>query len=473
VLRVLTSVTYRPALAFVQDTFDYLENAAVLQPGLVRPSGYPAFLRILSVAGSIAVVPVVQHVLGLSTGVLLYALLRRLGVGAWMATLGAAPVLLDSYQIYLEQFLLAEAVFEFLVVVAVVLLLWHECPSPMACAGVGVLLAGAALTRAVGVVLVAAAVLYLVIGRAGTRRVASATIAAAVVLGAYATWFSVAHGRFALGAYEGYFLAGRVAPFADCRGLEMPPLERPLCDPRPVPERPNSDWYVWNAASPLRRPVVAPGTDRNAVAGRFAARIVRHQPLDYLGTIAGDVWRYFGPGRETGPDDVPVGAWQFRTSFVADQWRPLQPPADRHVSNWASPGASVASGVTIAAHGYGLSRVEPTLYRPTARWLRGYQRFGYTQGPILGAGLLVGLCAGLGRLPPPQRRLRRSAAFLAGSGLLVVVAPAATSVFEFRYLIPALTLLPAAGAAGTALLHQRLQARRRPSRAAPIAAPRA
>ena len=99
VLRVLTSVTYRPALAFVQDTFDYLENAAVLQPGLVRPSGYPAFLRILSVAGSIAVIPVVQHVLGLSTGVLLYALLRRLGVGAWMAALGAAPVLLDSYQI--------------------------------------------------------------------------------------------------------------------------------------------------------------------------------------------------------------------------------------------------------------------------------------------------------------------------------------------------------------------------------------
>ena len=141
--------------------------------------------------------------------------------------------------------------------------------------------------------------------------------AAVLVLGGYATWFDATHGRFALEAYRGYFLAGRVLPFADCRGIPVPPAEQPLCDLRPAPDRPISDWYVWNKGSPLRRLEVSSGTDRNAVAASFAGRVIRHQPLDYLRTIVGDVERYFGP-RRTGPGDLAVEAWRFRTSFTPD-----------------------------------------------------------------------------------------------------------------------------------------------------------
>ena len=98
-LRIATSVAYRPAMAFLQDSFDYLTDAQQLQPGVVRPLGYPLFLRALSPAGDLQVVPIVQHLLGLGAGVALYLLLRHLGVRSWLAGLGAATVLLDGYQI--------------------------------------------------------------------------------------------------------------------------------------------------------------------------------------------------------------------------------------------------------------------------------------------------------------------------------------------------------------------------------------
>jgi len=139
----------------------------------------------------------------------------------------------------------------------------------------------------------------------------------------------------------------------------------------------------------------------------------------------------------------------------------LQPPVDRYASNWSSPGASLEHGVTVTAHGFGFSQADPKLDRPLAVWLRRYQRVGYVPGTVLGAALLIGLCAGLGRLPTHLGRLRRAAALLAISGLLVLVAPASTSVFEFRYLLPSLALLPAGAVVGAVLVEQRLKARRR------------
>lgn len=45
--------------------------------------------------------------------------------------------------------------------------------------------------------------------------------------------------------------------------------------------------------------------------------------------------------------------------------------------------------------------------------------------------------------------------FLAVAGLVALLGPAATSVFDFRYLLPALVLLPPAGATGLTLLLDR------------------
>lgn len=459
-LRLLTVLAYRPAVEFVQDSFDYLDGARHLTPGLIRPIGYSVFLRVLSFTSHLTIIPITQHLLGLAMAVPLYALVRRMGGRRGWAALAVAPLLLDPYQVYLEQFLMAETLFEVLSVAGVVLLLWWERPSPLACAAAGVALAASALTRSAGLLLLVPAGGFLVARRVGVLRVACLAIAALCVLGLYASWFGRVHGSFALEAYDGYFLAGRVEPFADCRGLSLPPAEGLLCDYRPPAERPGSDWYIWNPDSPMRRKDVPPGTNRNQVAASFARRVIRHQPGDYLAVIASDTLHYFSLGRHTGRKDNPVQSWQYLTSFRADPWQPEYPPADVYVYQWTWPGQAAVYNTTLARHGFSFEQVRPRLNRPIASDLRRYQSYVYTPGPLLGAFVVAGLLAGVGRLGEPDRRLRWSAAYLGTSGLLLLVAAATTSTFDYRYLLPSLVLLPPAGALALTLLERRLSSRR-------------
>src|SRR5207244_10676486 len=114
-----------------------------------------------------ALVTAAQHVLGLASGVLLYALLVRHGTPPWAAALAAAPALLDAYVVGSEQMLLSEPLFTALVVGAVGLLLWRPGrPSLLASLLAGGLLGLAATTRTVGLVLIAvvAVVLFMRLG---------------------------------------------------------------------------------------------------------------------------------------------------------------------------------------------------------------------------------------------------------------------------------------------------------------------
>jgi len=435
---------------------------------VIRPLGYPLFLRLLSLLGDIHLVPLVQHAIGLAAGVLIYAVLRRLGARPWVAALGAAPLMLDGYQVYLEHFVMAETLFEVLVVSAFALLLWRRVPGAGACAAAGGLLAAAALTRSVGLLLLVPALGYLTARRVGALRLVCAAATGVTVLGSYALWFRVEHDSFALQAYSGYFLAGRVEPFADCAGITLSDLQRPLCDARPRTERRNADRYVWDPDSPLRRLDGVAVSDRNRVAAGFARQVIRHQPGDYLRVVGGDTLRYLSPGRTDRQGSFPVAAWQFRTEFSPDPWQPIMPPPDPYVSGWTWPGPSVSDGVTIAAHGFDLARVRPAFGERAATALARYQRLGFTDGPLLAAGLLLGLLAGAGRLRPPgqgrpdQRRLRHAGALCSVAGLSLLIGPAATSVFDYRYLLPTLVVLPPAGAIGLTLLLERRRDRARP-----------
>lgn len=456
VLRVLTTLTYRPAMQFVQDSFDYLHDAEQMVPSVIRPLGYPLFLRVLSVTGRLGVVPVAQHLLGLATGVLIYALLRRLGARSWMAALGAAPILLDGYQIYLEQFVLAETLFVFLVVGALVALLWADRPPPAACAAAGALLAAAALTRTVGVLLLVPAAGYVLLRQLGIRRLAFMAVPAAVLLGGYAVLFHAEHGEYRLVAYEGYFLAGRVSPFAQCTTLDLPPQEQALCDQRPPAERPGPDWYSFMPGSPLRDPDGPRGIERNTVAGSYARRVIRNQPGDYVATVAVDLARYFSPSRATGPRDYPAEMLQFRTEYTAQPWEPLYPPVDPYVDAWTWPGPTMSYGTLVAAHGFAMDEVRPSFDVAMAWRLRSYQRYVYTPGPVLGLALLAGVLAGVGRVPAEFRRLRWAALTLAAYGFVMLLVASATVGFDYRHLLPTLPLLPPAGVIGATLLQQRL-----------------
>jgi hypothetical protein len=446
-LRVLVQAAYQPALFFYGDSFSYLANAARLQPEPIRPAGYPALLRAVLLVHDLAAVPAVQHVMGLASGVLVYALVRRLGAGAVGASIAAAPVLFDAYQLDLEQHILSEALFSLLVAGALVVLLWRARPSYAACAATGALLAAAALTRSVGLVVIAPALAFVLV-RCGILRTLALGAAFALPLAGYAAWYStVPGGTFALSGHDGFFLYGRVADFASCSGMPLGRAERRvLCDARPPDERPNPNYYVWHQWSQHRYPGFPHlASRRNAVLQSFALGVIRRQPLAYARTVLGDMEHYAAFGRSTGLRDEPVGEWQFR---VTRAQTPRQVARVAHeVRAW---GGAIGG------------------WQPAQRLLSAYEHVAYTPGPLLVVALLLAVAgAAVGAAPGLGRGVRAETLTLAAAGVLLPLTAAMTSMFDYRYLLPALPLLPAAGVLGATVLAARARALR-PAAADPV-----
>jgi hypothetical protein len=426
VLRVLCMVAYHPALLFNGDSYTYLFVAQRLRPPLSRPAGYPALLYLARPLNHLAVVPVAQHLLGLGLGVTLYLLLLKRGAPRWLAVLVAVPVLLDAYQIDIEQFVMAETVFEALLLAALVVLLRRVRPSVSACVVVGLLLAAATLTRTVALTVVVLVAIYLIARRLGPRRLAAFLVAAVLPLLGYAAWFHSAHGVYALERFDGHFLWGRVEQFADCSKWDVPANQIVLCDPTPAAQRPGPNGYLYGARSPLRKLRIR-SRDTDPALGSFARHTIRHQPVDYAEVIGGDVAHYFAPGRNTGRRDWFNGTWEFPARDRKAYW---------HVN---------LADVGIRAEPLPSQHPSPGV----VRLLRSYQRFGYTPGPLLLGALMFAVGAALWRRPG-EGRARWDVLLLASAGLTMLVLPAATTSFDFRYLLPTLVLFPPA--AGLALV---------------------
>ncbi|MFI0451320.1 phospholipid carrier-dependent glycosyltransferase [Actinomadura sp. 6N118] len=413
-LRVITMLGYRWAMWF-NDAFQYVQTAIEPEPHIVRPNGYVFFLQALEPFHSFALITTVQHLMGLGIAIMIYALLRRrLGAARWVATLAAAPVVLDAYQIQLEHMILSDVPFTFLMTGMVTLILWWRDITIVRGAALGALLALTVLTRSVGLALVMVVLVYLVIRRVRWTTLAVTVIACALPLMGYAAWFKSEHGKFGLSNSSGPFLYARVMKFADCHKIKNLPVEEmPLCTQVPTADRPSSQFYVWGDASPLLR---LPGdmfnNDKSAEAGRFARRAILTQPGDYLQAVVYDVARVFFWNRTVFPDRFTYELYQFRTT--ADP-----------VPNWAEPFTNAYE------HGAADTRVT----EPFAGVMRFYQKYFYLRGTLLGAILLVAV-AGLIR-----RRDWFSRALLplgAVAGLLVT--PAASAEFDYRYVVPAIPM---------------------------------
>ena len=124
VLRVLAQLAYRPVLFYI-DTTRYLYNVA---PGM-DPLGYKGVLRAILAVANLGTVAAIQHLLGLAMAVVIYVLLLRRGVPRWLAALAMAPVLLDAYQLQIEQTLMPDTWFEALIVAGLAILLWRPAAS--------------------------------------------------------------------------------------------------------------------------------------------------------------------------------------------------------------------------------------------------------------------------------------------------------------------------------------------------------
>ena len=430
-LRIVVSVAYDPAL-LRPDSVAYLREASESpHPWGFHPLGYPLFLRLLPFEWTIAVVPVAQHLLGLALAVLLYVVLLRLGVRRWLAALGVAPILLDAYQLNIEQYVLTETLFHALLVGACAVLLWRRPLSVRAAAFAGLLIAAAALTRTIGVVAILPALVAAPFLAGGLpsrarllRSVAMVAVFAAPLLG-YAAWFAAVEGTFTLTTHGGRFLYGRVAPFADCTRFAVPESERALCPTEPPGERPSANSMLWGTSSPVERLEVPEGERLFAVVGDFAKRVIRNQPLDYLEAAGSDFVRVFGPVRTHQRDDVPLARWKFQRAY--------RDPGD---PDWSEQRASDLRKV------YESKRAEPAL----ARFLASYQRFGYAWGPLLAAALLlvIAAVAGVGRAAGSG--LRAAIFLLAGTGVVLALGSTAVTIFSWRYQLPLVVLLPPAGA---------------------------
>jgi hypothetical protein len=437
VLRVVVALTYHPILMFYGDSFAYLTNAEHLAPAFYRPVLYSVFAWPFVHAHAIPLIPVAQHAMGLGIGVAVYAILYRLGAGPW-SSLGAAPVLFDGYQLNVEQFALSETVFTALVVAAVALAVWRKRPGVVVSALAGAAVAGAALTRTVGLVLIVPLLVYLVARRARIVAVLAAAGVFSVSVFAYALWYQADRGNLALTGADGYFLYGRVATFADC--TRLPPLpgdEWVLCDPRTPSARPSANSYIWSSHSALDELSVRGKVARNSVLEDFAVRVIAHQPLDYLRTAAGDVVHYFSPFRTTGRQDEPIEIWRF----------PLRVPVLQRIYGRVPPRFGVVQPLpSIRRYGAG------------GRFLRAYQS-DVNAGPIMALALALGLI-GLFAGAPGARRLRAECFLLVSSGLGILVVPAMTAMFDFRYMLPTLVLVPPAGVLGGLAVARRIASRR-------------
>ncbi|GII77925.1 hypothetical protein Sru01_29070 [Sphaerisporangium rufum] len=460
-LRLIAMLGYRPAMWF-NDSYEYVSVALHPRPHPIRPDGYGFWLLILKPFHSFAMVVFTQHLMGLATAVLIYALLRRrFGLPDWGATLATMPVLFDAYQIQLEQLIMSDSMFTLLIVGLTVLVLWHRRPTWRVGAAVGLLLALTALTRSIGLPILAVVVVYLLVKRTGWRPIVAVVAACGVPVAAYMAWFAAVHGQFALTQSDGLILYMRTAKFADCKEIK-PDLQReqdliPLCNNPSREHHPFSQIYLWYSGEGevLHRW----GTEKfdrtvNETAGRFAKRAILAQPGDYLSAVAGDLMRSFRWDRPVFPDANTWNQYQFFAKGVnsGDPVRLLMSPP-----KWPSYHGTVDRDMVAYERGRASTRV----YWPWATMMERYQRVAYLPGLGLGLALLAGFAGVVAR----WRTLGGPAVLPLLAASALVVAPAATAEFDYRYLLPA---APLAFLAAAIVLRRGL--RPRPAAQAPAGA---
>jgi hypothetical protein len=439
-LRLAAFAAYWPALEFYGDSYTYLSSARLDRLDATRPWGYPALLKILSASPTLAVVPAAQHLCGLAAGVGIYVTLLRRAVPPGWSAAAAAPLLLDGYQIDIEQMVMAETLFTVLVAAACGVALWRARPNAPMCAALGLLAAAAALTRVVALFAVVALCGYLALRAVTPARMAAYILACAIPLFGYAAAFQAAHGRFALEGTDGLFLWGRVAPFADCRRISPPPDEVPLCSPHPARERPGPNYYDWDSHSPRTR-IAARGNAADALLGDMARRTIMAQPGDYVAVVLQDTLHYLAPGRRVGPRDWYLESWRFpvgTTDPAAHITMPLRDLRGRRVAR----------------------RYDPAL----GGLLRAYQVLAYTPGPALAACAGLGLLGALAYPGAGRARARHDCLLLVAVGLGLLIVPSLTADFDYRYGLPTLVCLPPAGALGANQLRVLGRARSGPAR---------
>jgi hypothetical protein len=470
VLRILTQIAYRPALFYI-DTIKYLYGA---YQG-ADPPGYNFFLKSFLTVGNLDMVAGLQHLLGLGMAVAIYLLLLRRGAPRWLAALATAPVLLDGYQLQMEQTVMPDVLFEVLLVAGLVVLLWRDKPGLWALGVAGFLLGCTAPMWEPGEILLVPVVVYAVFAaRDWQVRLGHAVlIAVAFVIPILAVSYhnKLTEHHFSLAPQAGSTIYGRAAYAADCSTLKLPAYERPLCVPHSEALKWGPDNLDHASYSPLKHLALPPGMTEHTVATNFAERVFEQQPFLVIKSVLGDAFKLFEVHRVTSAGDTSISRWQFQDSY------PQFPPyitvkngllQFSYLNRYQQP--------VLLGDGLKYGGGPPQVITPIARFLRHYQLDGgYTPGPLLLFTLITGLI-GSAFLFARRKYLTdrdweavRTCACILAAGVLVLLL-SDTFEFSWRYQLPALITLPPAGALGISVIigFFRHRSQGRPSSAQPV-----
>ena len=477
VLRLLSSIAYRPALLYI-DTLKYLYNA---WPG-TDPLGYSGVLKAILLVGNLETVAAVQHLVGLAMGMAIYALLLRRSAPRWLAVVAAAPVLLDAYELQIEQTIMPDVWFEALIVAGLVLLLWHPRLPAWAIAVAGITLGLSATVWQGGEVLILPAAVYVLIavkgaGEAGGgwwRAIGGAALMCAAFALPIVGYMSVSYavtGHFWLSRSGTSAIYGRVAEAADCATLKLPADERPLC-PTARQKALGPDGLEHAPSSPLNSYVAPLGASEAGLVSAYTRAVITQQPWRVLGAYAADVVRLFAVHRVTSTGDTPISRWQFQTSYPMYQNYVRVSPRDVIIVGLKLQNTAAMNYVTYERLAPSLGG-KATVIRPLAAFLRSYQRGGgYTPGPGYLAAAVVGLVGTLSLIRRAGRANRDLALACCLFLITAVVILLASDVPEFswRYQLPAIVTLPPAGALGIAVILAQVRSRssRRPAADSPV-----
>jgi hypothetical protein len=443
VLRLLAQFAYRPALFYI-DSIKYLYNAQGNDP-----EGYKAPLRAILLVANLDTVVAIQHLLGLAIAVVIYVLLLRLGVSRWLAALGIAPILLDAYQLQLEQTIMPTVWFEALIVAGLAVLLWKPEPGWRRSAAGGLVLGTSALVAQVGEAFIFPAVIFLLVAGGGWRRAvgraATLCVAFALPILAYCAGSYLATGSFELSHQGTTSLYGRMAAAVDCATIRLPPAERAICPTR-AEQANGDDWLAYNPASPVQAIYRdLPRTEVNLIVSTFDSQVLRQQPLRVLKAYGRDVLKLYAVDRQTAPGDPPINRWQFWTSFPYFSPHATKPEIRAIVDQFGG-GA-------------------PTVWHPVADFLHDYQLDGgYTPGPLLVLFTITGLAGSVvalvrRRLDPATRRVALACLLCFGSAAFLLLVSDAF-VFSWRYQTQALVALVPAGILGLSVIARTVAASR-------------
>jgi hypothetical protein len=431
--RALVALSYWPGLLW-GDSWTYADMAFRGSPVLAAPypqSGYPLAMHVISLPGrNVAAIVTVQHLVGLLTGVLVYALLVRLSAPRWAAVTAAALVLLSASNVVLEQRVMAETFFS-LALVGAAFLTVASRRGPAALALAALLIAWAVTLRTAGSFVVPVWLAYVLAARVDRRVLANTAVFLALPLAGYAYWYHQGTGTFGFTQSDGWFLYGRVAAIADCKRDPVPEETRGLCNTATLPanQRTPAD-YIWDPNSPARRtynmfdPDIAHRKHVNATLRQFALTVIVHHPVDYARVVSDDFARFFTDAPTLRPEsglaagvarDTPLE----RAYYAETQARTF--PDYKHPDH------------TPAATGLYLDWVW------TPPWLLG----------ALGAFALLAVAALRRQMPH-----RREILLLVGTALAVLLGSAATAEWQSRHLVSTSALLIAGGMLAAADVRQ-------------------